>query len=629
MSETPPKATRDAGNARDPGAWIDRVVSLVVTWVPFAVAVSRLASASEWRDDLPAVRDLGLVSVGVGGGVSTIVAQALSLAPLGSRTFRAGFGAAIALAIAARLVYALTRGALARARTAPRLSPVLAGIAALTAALSPTWQREGTVGGGATIAVALALASLLVAQRATEPTAPARYWIGLGTLVGATLAESPAAGLAAFLGASVLIFAPRLSGYRLVLPARAPLTIGLICAVTVALLLVAPVALRPFAPRGWMDVGHEVSIARLSGFDAASARTTALSAWLREIGFVSLGIAAFGAGLGVVRNPLRAVVLPFITLVALDSLLPARAAGALLADPLASLRALAVAAIAIASAIGVQEVVTMLLRARVPLAKSAAVLVVIFHLTLVALTSEEAGFAADRSEQMAAETWTDGAMGRLPARTALLVRSPALAWRVWAARLVRGERPDVLLVPLPLLNRGRVAATLLANERSSEALLRDLALTGEPSELGLSTLADARPLRVELDRGWSKRLASHLLADGLWLQFAPQPFGISDRKVAARAGFPRLHRVIETIVHGDVPDVATATIVATSLRAQSSVLAQLGDDDLADDLLAQLEQVRAIDPTVSAMPMRYAIAGIKRAFTRRSPTRSPSTQAKR
>lgn len=62
--------------------------------------------------------------------------------------------------------------------------------------------------------------------------------------------------------------------------------------------------------------------------------------------------------------------------------------------------------------------------------------------TLVALTSEEAGYAAaHRSEQFAAETWADEALVRLPPRSAVLVRSPAIAWRLWASRLLRGGAP--------------------------------------------------------------------------------------------------------------------------------------------------------------------------------------------
>src|SRR5437764_816285 len=79
------------------------------TILPFGLALLRAAPTGQWRDDLPAVRDLGLVAVGVGGGVSTLVTQALSLVPLGSRSFRAAFGAALALALAARLLYGICR----------------------------------------------------------------------------------------------------------------------------------------------------------------------------------------------------------------------------------------------------------------------------------------------------------------------------------------------------------------------------------------------------------------------------------------------------------------------------------------------------------------------------------------
>ncbi len=79
------KATPKPGAGAPPRIWLDRVLALGATWIPFAVAMSRAASAGQWRDDLPAVRDLGLVAIGVGGGLSTLVTQALSLMPLGPR----------------------------------------------------------------------------------------------------------------------------------------------------------------------------------------------------------------------------------------------------------------------------------------------------------------------------------------------------------------------------------------------------------------------------------------------------------------------------------------------------------------------------------------------------------------
>lgn len=638
--------------ARAPAAdesptWLDRALALVSVALPFGLAVSRAASAGQWRDDLPAVRDLGLVAVGIGGGVSTVIAQALSLVPLGPRTFRAALGSAIALAIASSLLFDLVRRTLhasalpaAAGRAAapsPRLAAVLAAIATLTAGLSPTWQREATVGGGAMIALALALGALSIAlrrlrapidagPRAAAPPLDARTAVALGALAGAALAESPPACLAIVAMVATIPLARRLGDAAarrspLHFPPPRTLAAGAIAAIVTAAVLFAPLALRPLAPRAWVDVGRALSTASLTALDTPSARVTALGAWTREVGAASLGVALFGAGTAILRPRTRPFLAPLVALIALDTLLPARAAGVLAADPLTALRSLALAAIAVSSALGVHEVVARLLRARVPLARAGAVLVVVFHLTLVALTSEEAGFVSDRSEQFAAEAWADEALGQIEPRAAILVRSPAIAWRLWAARITRGERPDVVVIPVPLLGKGRVASSLVAADRELEPLLRSYALTGEPSEFALSKIADVRPLHVEFDPGWSKRLVSHLFVDGLWLEYAPQPLGPSDRKLGSAALAVPMRRVLAAISGAPVPEASTASVVAVTLRADASVLHALGERDAADLVLARIDELSARDPLVAEVRVPFALKGVRRALLRRGPTR--------
>jgi hypothetical protein len=644
--------------------WVDRSLAALSTALPFGLALARAASAGQWREDLTAVRDLGLVAVGVGGGLSTPLAQALSLVPLGSRTFRAAVGSALALALAARLLYSLVRRLLteaaqcspmppasswltrlrervgaapaprraAEARApSPRLASLLAAVAALTAALSPTWQREATVGGGAMLATCGALATLSLTLLCAERGRHAgRACIGLGALAGATFAESPPAGLAAVAAACALVLARRSTGAGrapgptpvadTALPARIVAAALLSGGLTAALLL-APLALRPVAPRAWADIGRALSASSLAALDVASSRTSALAAWIREIGAVSLLVAAAGIALALSRTRTRWLAAPFVVLLALDTLLPARAAGVLSADPLTALRSLAVAAIAAGSALGAYAAVRALLATRVPFARSGAVLLVVFNLTLVALTSEEAGFAADRSEQSAAEVWTDEAYGSLEPRSAILVRSPAIAWRAWAARITRGERPDVLVVPLPLLDRGQVAVSLLSEERKLEPVLRDFALSGEPSEFALSTLADVRPLHVELDPHWSKRLVTHLNVDGLWLEYAPQPLGASDRKLATAQSIAPLRRVLDALAGAMVPDASTSAVLASTLRSQSNLVSLLGERVVAQSFLDRLGELTAQDPFVSGGPSRRALTGVRQATIARRPVR--------
>ncbi|AUX48168.1 hypothetical protein SOCE26_096980 [Sorangium cellulosum] len=656
--------------------WLDRSLALLSAALPFGLSLARAASSGQWRDDLTAVRDLGLVAVGVGGGLSTPLAQALSLIPLGSRTFRAALGSALALALASRLLYAMVRRLLlesarpsplagaswwrrlrraaellfpaaaawvpaappAAAGTAPRapaagvsprLASVLSAIAVLTAALSPTWQREATVGGGAMLATCGALVALALASACAEHARHAgRAWIGLGAVLGATFAESPPAGLAALAASCAVLYARRASGgpagadnAPAAGPPRRLLAAAAGAGLLAAALLLAPLVLRPLAPRAWADIGRALTAGSLAALDVASARTTALAAWSREIGLVSLLIAAAGMAIALLRPRARWLAAPFLVLLALDTLLPARAAGVLSADPLTPLRSLAVAAIAAGSALGAHAAVRALLGTRVPFARSGAALLVVFQLTLVALTSEEAGFAADRSEQAAAEVWTDEAYGSLDPRSAILVRSPAIAWRVWAARITRGERPDVVVIPIPLLDRGQVAASLLEDERRLAPLLRDFALAGEPGEFALSTLADVRPLYVELDPRWSKKLLGHLNVAGIWLEYAPQPLGASDRKLATAQSIVPLRRVLEALSAAAVPDTSTAAVLASTMRGQSDVVSLLGERVVAQSFLDRLGELAQEDPFVSGGPSRRAVAGIRQAFIARRPVR--------
>jgi hypothetical protein len=371
---------------------------------------------------------------------------------------------------------------------------------------------------------------------------------------------------------------------------------ALFAAVGVALLLVVPLGVRPLAPRAFADIGRALSAADLTGFDTAGPRLSTLTAWTREIGLVSMCIALAGALLALASPRARSLVAPLVAFVLLDTLIPAREFGALYVDPLTTLRALAVLALATSSSVGVSVLTRKLLDLRVPMAKSGAVLIVVFHITLIALSSEEAGYVADRGKQVAAEEWTDGAIGRLEPNAAILVRSPAIAFRLWAARLLRGERPDVLIVPEKLVHRGRVALSLLAVEPEIEPLLRDYAIAGQPSEYALSKLSDVRPLHVEVDRAWSKRLDSHLIVDGFWMEYAPQPLGPSDRKLSTEASLKPIRRVAEAIKAPLIPDAATTSIVSASLRDQSAVLALLGEYDAAE---AFLDERRHLEPGIT------------------------------
>jgi hypothetical protein len=586
----------------------DHALSWVAVSMPFAIAVARASSAVQWRGDLAAVRDQGLVSVGVGGALSTMVQQAMTLLPLGAQPFRASVGSALALLLACAMLLRIARRLLSLSTLSTKLVSVLAAVATVTAGFSPSWQAEATVGGGTLLAAALALCgidralSLSSKGVATLTPAATRGWLVLAALTGATLAENLPCGLA--LMAVVLATTATAGKWP---PLRLAPALAVI-AVLVFGLLCAPAMLRQLAPRAWSDLGRALSGATLTALDVDPTRKTALIAWVQEVGFVSLGLAALGVVVGVFRDDRRASMSALVTLAVLDLVYPLSATTGVEVEPLAALRLLTLAAFALAAGLGVAEVVSFLTRLDVPMVRAASLLLVVFHMTVVAVTCEEAAFSADRSQHFAAEEWTDEALGRLPLGSAVVVHSPELAWRLWSEQTLRGGRPDVLVIPAPLLRRGIVTANLVPTEPAVAQILRDLALTGKASEFGLSALADARPLFVELDRDWDKRVVTHVTIDGPWLRYAPQALSRSDRKLPRHHALALEGRITAQITSGDTPDPSTAQVVSKTLKEHVAALSLVGMGQSSLPWLDGVERLSPSDAFVTGARLRLAHA---------------------
>lgn len=574
--------------------WIGPLCGWLALGVPLIVTALRLSSAPAWRDDLPIVRGLGLVPVGGEGTLSMVLGGLASLLPVGGRLLRVGLVSALGLALGARCIYELGQRALdANART-PRLTPPLALAAALTATLAPAWQLEGTIAGGATLAATLLLAGLLIpSSAAPEPRAA----LGLGALVGLTAFENHAAALALLgaLGVQACV--------RRQLPARRSALFALAGFATTAAMCAAPTLLRPLSGHAWMNFGYGLSAADLTR--TVAARPGAIAMWFRDVGVVSLTLAAGGGAWGLLRGRTRLCVAPLAALVAFDALFPASAGALLAPDALAPLRLAAIAALAIGAALGVHTAALAARRTGPPMGELAGVLLIVFQFTLVLVTAEDSGPVADRHAQHGAEVWTDETLGRLPVHSLLLVRSRAVAWRLWAARVVRGERPDLIVVPLPLLDRGAIASELLARERKLAPLIRDMMINGSPSEYSLSTLAAARPLYVEFNPAWDPRLIDHLVPVPLGLRFAPHALGRSDR----RAGIDAERQAFEHVLAAATSppgqrDRATLSVLGARIKEQAVALAALGDRKGVAALLGELSQIHRDSAFVTAVKTR-------------------------
>ena len=570
--------------------------------VPLGLTALRVGPSPEWRDDVALVESLGFVPMGGEGAPSALLSELATLLPVGGRVLRAGLVGALGAGLVGAVVYAYARRLLGANAATPRLAPPLALAAALTATLSPSFQAEGTHAGGMALAAGLALAVLLAVERADGT---ARSAFALGALFGLTAAESrvTACALLVALAARAVVSTEA--------PTRRTLAAALAGAATVWSFFVVPLFVRPYSVRASLSLGVDLTTRLGSLAGSPVPRSGALAAWAVDMGPIALGLGLAGLAWGLFRTRLRADTTPLALLVAASSIVPVGGASPLAADPLAPLELMSLAALAAAAVVGVQTAALSLKRARVPLAQPASVLLVVFHLTLVFGAAEGSSNVVNETTGLGADVWTDEAESELPPRALLLVRSPTLAFRLWESRIVRGDRPDLVIVPLALLGRGKVATALVKEEPALVPLVRDVAINGRAGEYALATLADARPLYVELDPEWDKRLLDHLRPTPLWLGFTPHTLGRSDRTsaLAAEDGRRAFRRVLGVAKGVPLGDRATLAVLGAQAKEQAVVLAALGDRDSARRVLGDLGRIEPRSDFAAKLTERLAGRG--------------------
>jgi hypothetical protein len=561
--------------------WPTRLGVAVSFAVPFGVAIAHAGTASIWRDDLALLRGLAWVGVGRAGNVSALLAQASYFVPLGSVHFRLAFVAAVVLGAAGVAARALARELLGRqTAVVPLLAPARATIAALAATTSVAALSEGGSPGGGGVALLLAL-SVLRWSPADAWGRPSRA-VPLGMLVGALAAESPWTAFAVLAG----LLSARFFEAPLRSPRGAPWALG--AAVVTAVLLLSPAWLRPLAKGSFIDG------ARVLGSFAAPPLTGmggGIPERFASLGAATVAFSVLGFLYGLWQRALRAGVVAIVVVLPCDVVATLGETKWWPSSDVASLHLLTSAVLAIGIALTVYATATAFFTWRVPMAKGAAILLVVTHLTQAVAAAEEASFALDRSAWRGAEAMTDEIFGDLPPHAALLLRSQGAARRLTAARLAQGTRLDVLVVPIPATGDAHVALRLLREEPALQKALQDIALEGRPGEEALTILADARPVFVELDPGWDRRVYSHFVPDHGWLRFLPEPRGASDRKSAFADLRARSDRVRAASLAGGKPDPETGAMLRARLMDSAIIAALLGDREEASALAARIGEI--------------------------------------
>ena len=97
------------------------------------------------------------------------------------------------------------------------------------------------------------------------------------------------------------------------------------------------------------------------------------------------------------------------------------------------------------------------------------------------------------------DVFDDGLRRRLPVHAVVLAHNPNTIFRYWGGEAEEWSRPDVTLVPLPLLSYPKMVDQLVTAEPELKTLLRNYVLHGELVAADLQSLAAERPVFVEMD----------------------------------------------------------------------------------------------------------------------------------
>jgi len=97
------------------------------------------------------------------------------------------------------------------------------------------------------------------------------------------------------------------------------------------------------------------------------------------------------------------------------------------------------------------------------------------------------------------DVFDDGLRRSLPPRSVVLVHNPQTIFRFWGGEAEENNRPDVTMIPLPLLTYPSLVDRFVTDEPELTPLLRSYVLDGTLSVPELQSLAALRPVYVEMD----------------------------------------------------------------------------------------------------------------------------------
>ena len=223
-------------------------------------------------------------------------------------------------------------------------------------------------------------------------------------------------------------------------------------------------------------------------------------------------------------------------------------------------------------------------------------------LTLCAMLQARRSYAAASLATFTdTDVFDDGLRRNLPARSVVLAHNPQTIFRYWGGEAEEENRPDVTMVPLPLLTYPKLVDRLVRREPELGPLLRSYVLDGRLSAAEVQSLAALRPVFVEMDVRVDREMMDLIVPEQLYHRVLTADTTDADEASAMRAHSERWTDIYARI--GQPIDPHTMAQLLWRHYADSLYFAGVGD------IHAALRTVTAglnLNPHARELQMLYA-----------------------
>ncbi len=223
--------------------------------------------------------------------------------------------------------------------------------------------------------------------------------------------------------------------------------------------------------------------------------------------------------------------------------------------------------------------------------------------------------AASLANFIDTDVFDDGLRRRLPESAVVLVHNPQTIFRLWGGEAEEMNRPDIAVVPLPLLSYPKLVETLVAKDPELKALLRSYVLEGSLSASELQSLSAERPVFVEMDVRIEPELMELIVPEQLYHRVLTADLTDNDEATAAqrhalewgslyaRLGWPLDPHTVAQLMWRHYADSLYFAGIGDIQAAQRSVAAGLRLNPLAAQLRALSD---ALDEATPGEPLDVA-----------------------